>query len=112
MQRHQLLDQAAESHILLGFQRLQGGGIHNILGQAVPDCVTTLCVKNVLPISSLNLPFLSLKPSPLDLSLSALANSCPPPSRPTCVLWSQESNTIKIRDPPNTCVGFILPRFC
>jgi len=34
--------------------------------------------KNFLLISNLNLPRLSLKPFPLVLSLSTLANSCPP----------------------------------
>ena len=41
-------------------------------------CVTTLCVKNFLLISNLNLPCLSLKPFPLVLSLSTLVNSCSP----------------------------------
>ena len=45
-----------------------GMGIHNFLGQPV-QCVTTLCVKNVLLISNLNLPCLSLKPFSLILSL-------------------------------------------
>ena len=36
------------------------------------QCVTTLCVKNFLLISNLNLPCLSLKPFPLALPLSAL----------------------------------------
>jgi len=39
------------------------------------QCVTTLCVKNVLLISNLNLPCLSLKPFPLVLSLSTFVNS-------------------------------------
>ena len=39
------------------------------------QCFTTLCVKNFLLISKLNLPCLSLKPFPLVLSLSTLVNS-------------------------------------
>jgi len=39
------------------------------------QCVTTLCVKNFLLISKLNLPYLSLKPFPLVLSLPILINS-------------------------------------
>ena len=42
------------------------------------QCVTTLCVKNFLLISNLNLPCLSLRPFPLVLSLSTLVNSCSP----------------------------------
>jgi len=42
------------------------------------QCVTTLCVKNFLLISNLDLPCLSFKPFSLDLSLSTLVNShCP-----------------------------------
>jgi len=67
-------DQAAQSHIQPGLECLQGWGIHNLLGQPV-QCVTTLCVKNFLPVSNLNLPCLSLKPFPLVLSLSTLVNS-------------------------------------
>ena len=39
------------------------------------QCFTTLCVKNFLLISNLNLPCLSLKPFPLVLSLSTHVNS-------------------------------------
>ena len=39
------------------------------------QCVTTLCVKNFLLTSNLNLPCLSFKPFPLVLSLSTLVNS-------------------------------------
>jgi len=42
------------------------------------QCVTTLCVKNFLRISNLNIPCHSLKPCPLVLSLSTLTNSCYP----------------------------------
>ena len=41
------------------------------------QCVTTLCVKNFLLISNLNLPYLSLRPFPLVLSLFTLINSRP-----------------------------------
>ena len=40
------------------------------------QCVTTLCVKNFLLISNLNLPCLSLKPFPLVLSLSTCGQNC------------------------------------
>ena len=40
------------------------------------QCVTTLCVKNFLLLSNLNLSRLSLKPFPLVLSLSTLVNRC------------------------------------
>ena len=43
------------------------------------QCVTTLSVKNLLLISNLNFPYLSLKPFLLVLSLSTLVNSCFPP---------------------------------
>jgi len=39
------------------------------------QCVTTICVKNFLLISNLNLPYLSLKLFPLVLSLSTFVNS-------------------------------------
>ena len=42
------------------------------------QCVTTLCVKNLLLISNLNLPCPSLKPFPLVLSPSILINSHSP----------------------------------
>ena len=42
------------------------------------QCVTTLCVKNFLLISNLNLHCLSLKTFPLVLSLSTLVNSYSP----------------------------------
>ena len=42
------------------------------------QCVTTLCVKNFLLISNLNLPCLSLKPVPLVLSLYTHVNSHSP----------------------------------
>ena len=42
------------------------------------QCITTLCVKNFLLISNLNLPCLSLKPFPLVLSLFNLINSHSP----------------------------------
>ena len=42
------------------------------------QCITTLCVKNFLLMSKLNLPCLSLKPFLLVLSLSTLINSCSP----------------------------------
>ena len=56
VQGHQPPDQAAQSHIQPGLECLQGWGIHSLLGQPVPLCVTTLCVKNFLLISNLNLP--------------------------------------------------------
>ena len=77
VQGRQPADQAAQSHIQPGLECLQGWGIHSLLGQPV-QCVTTLCVKNFLLISNLNLPPLSLKPLPLVLSLSILVNSCSP----------------------------------
>ena len=43
------------------------------------QCVTTLCVKNFLLISYLNLPCLSLKPFPLALSLSTFISVVPTP---------------------------------
>jgi len=70
-------DQAAQSHVQPGLECLQGWGIHSLLGQPV-QCVTTLCVKNCLLISNLNLPCLSLRPFPLVLSLSTLVNSQSP----------------------------------
>ena len=45
------------------------------LGNLFQCVTTTLCVKNFLLISNLNLPHLSLKPLPLVLSLSTLINS-------------------------------------
>ena len=63
MQGRQPPDQAAQSHIQPGLECLQGWGIHSLLG--LFQCVTTLCVKNFLLISNLNLPCLSLKPYPL-----------------------------------------------
>ena len=77
MQGRQPADQAAQSHIQPGLECLQGWGIHSLLGQPV-QCVTTLCVKNFLLISNLNLPCLSLKPFPLVPSLSTLVNSYSP----------------------------------
>ena len=68
-------DQAAHNHSQPGLECLQGWGIHSLLGQPV-QCVTTLCVKNFLLISNLNLPCLSLKPFPL--VLSTLTNSYSP----------------------------------
>ena len=67
VQGHQPADQAAQSHIQPGLECLHGWGIHSLLGQPV-QCVTTLWVKNFLLISNLNLPCLSLKPFPLELS--------------------------------------------
>jgi len=64
VQGRQPADQAAQSHIQPGLECLQGWGIHSLLGQPV-QCVTTLWVKNFLLIYNLNLPYLSLKPSPL-----------------------------------------------
>ena len=58
---HQPPDQAAQSHIQPGLERLQGWGTHSLLGQPV-QCVTTLWVKNFLLISNLSLPCLGLKP--------------------------------------------------
>jgi len=77
VQGHQPADQAAQSHIQPGPECLQQQGIHSLLGQPV-QCVTTLCMKNFLLISNLNLPCLSLKLSPLDLSLYILVNSRSP----------------------------------
>jgi len=77
VQGHQPADQAAQSHIQPGLECLQGWGIHSLLGQPV-QCITTLCVKNFLLISNLNLPCLSLKPFPLVLSLFNLINSHSP----------------------------------
>ena len=64
VQGHQPPDQAAQSHIQPGLECLQGWGIHNLLGNLF-QCVTSLCVKNFLLISNLNLPCLSLRPFPL-----------------------------------------------
>ena len=61
VQGRQPADQAAQSHIQPGLECLQGWSIQSLLGQPV-QCVTTLCVKNFLLISNLNLPFLILKP--------------------------------------------------
>ena len=72
VQSCQPLEWAAQSHIQPGLECLQGWGIHNLL---VFQCVTTLCVKNFLLISNLNLPCPSLKPFSLVLSLSTLVNN-------------------------------------
>ena len=77
MQGHQPLDQAAQSHIQPSLECLQEWGIHNLLGNLF-QCVATFCDKNFLLISKLNLPFLSLKPFFLVLSLFTLVNSRPP----------------------------------
>ena len=79
VQGRQPADQAAQSHIQPGLECLQGWGIHSLLGQPV-QCITTFRVKNFLLISNLNLPCLSLKPSPLVLSDRGDA---PRGSRPT-----------------------------
>jgi len=63
VQGHQPAAQAAQSHIQPGLECLQGWGIHSLLGQPV-QCVSTLCVKNLLLISNLTLPCLSVKPFP------------------------------------------------
>jgi len=55
VQGRQPADQAAQSHIQPGLECLQGWGIHSLFGQPV-QCVTTLCGKNFLFISNLNLP--------------------------------------------------------
>jgi len=60
VQGHQPADQAAQSHIRPGLECLQGWGIHSLLGQPVQG-FTTLSVKNLLLISKLNVPCLSLK---------------------------------------------------
>ena len=77
VQDRQPADQAAQSHIQPGLECLQGWGIHNLLGQLF-QCVTTLCVKNFLLISNLNLPCLSLKSLPLVLSLPTIVKSHSP----------------------------------
>ena len=77
VQGHQPADQAAQSHIQPGLECLQGWGIHSLLGQPV-QCVTTLWGKNFFLRSNLNLPYLSLKPFPLVLSLPTLINSRSP----------------------------------
>ena len=69
VQGRQPADQAAQSHIQPGLERLQGWGIHSLLGQPV-QCITTLWGKNFFLISKLNLPCLSLQPFPLVPSLS------------------------------------------
>ena len=74
VQGRQPAAQAAQSHIHPGLECLQGWGIHSLLGQPV-QYVTTLWGKNFLLISNLNLPRLSLKLSPLVLSLSTLVSS-------------------------------------
>ena len=45
MQGHQPLEQAAQSHIQPGLERLQGWGIHNLLGQPVPVHYHRVCEK-------------------------------------------------------------------
>ena len=42
LEGHQTLDQTTQSHIQPGLECLQGWGIHNLLGQPVSMCVTTL----------------------------------------------------------------------
>ena len=74
VQGHQPADRVAQSHIQPGLECLQGWGIHSLLGQPV-QCVTTPSVKNLLLISKLKLPCLSLRPFPLVLSLPTLVNS-------------------------------------
>ena len=56
----QPLYQAAQSHNQPGFDCLHDGASTASLGNLF-QCVTTLCVKNFLLISNLNLPCLSLK---------------------------------------------------
>ena len=45
VQGRQSPDQAAQSHVQLGLECLQGWGIHNVLGQPVPVCHHPLCEK-------------------------------------------------------------------
>ena len=73
----QAVVQAAQSHIHLGLECLQGLGIHRSLSNLFL-CVTTIWVKNFLLVSNLNLPCPSLKPFPLVLSPSTLVNSHSP----------------------------------
>jgi len=57
VQGHQPSDQAAHSHIQPGLERLQGWGIHSLLGQPVPVCHHPLCEKlppNIQPVISHN----------------------------------------------------------
>ena len=89
-----LLDQAAQSHIQPGLECLQGWGVHNLLGQPVPVC-HHLCEKNFLLISDLNLPYLSLRPFPLVLSLSTLVNG----HSPSCLYASFKHWEAAMRSP-------------
>jgi len=77
VQGHQPLDEAAWSHIQSGLECLLGWGIHSLLGQPVPLCHHPLCEK-LLPNIQPKPPCLNLKPFPLVLSLSTLANSYSP----------------------------------
>ena len=45
VQGRQPLDQAAQGHIQLRFECLQGWSIHNLFGQPVPVCHHLLCEK-------------------------------------------------------------------
>ena len=69
-QRHLLLDQVAQSPIQPGLECFQRGAFITSLGNLL-QCLTTPTVKYFFLISSLNLPFPSLKPFPLVLSLPA-----------------------------------------
>jgi len=58
--------QAAQSHIQPGLECLQGGGIHNLLGQPV-QCVTTLCVRVNQNIPSWKGPIWVTDPPPCSM---------------------------------------------
>ena len=73
-QRHLSLDQGAQSPVQADLEHCQGGGSHSFFGQPVP-VPHTLIGEDFFLISDLNLPCLSLKPSPLVLSLHALVKS-------------------------------------
>jgi len=59
-----------------GFECFQGWGIHSFSGQCC-QCFITLWVKNVFLTSNLNLPFSSLKLSPLVLNTAPISSIMP-----------------------------------
>jgi len=68
-QGHQPPDQAAQSHIQPGLERIQGWGIHNLLGQPVPVLHHPLGEKllpNIQPKSPLS-QFKTIPPCPLTI---------------------------------------------
>jgi len=77
-QGHLPLDQVAQSSIQPGLEHCQGGSIHSFSGQPVP-VPHHPHGKELLVVSNLNLPYFSLQPFPLVLSLHTLVKS-PSPS--------------------------------